>query len=99
MARAVIWADSAIAALISAAEYIASDSPSYAAALVAGASKTAQSLGTLSSRGRLVPEYRNPNIREVFVGSYRLIYHVSHDRIEIVVFIHGARDFSASTGE
>jgi len=48
---------------------------------------------------RLVPEFQIPNVREIFVGSYRLIYHVSRDRIEIVGFIHGARDFSTHAAE
>ena len=95
MAREVVWADSALASLLEAAEYIASDSPAYAAALVAGATNAGEDLNALSGRGRIVPEYRDSNIREVFVGSYRLIYQISPDAIEVIVFIHGARDLES----
>jgi hypothetical protein len=30
-------------------------------------------------------------IREIFFGMYRIIYHVSDDRIEILTVYHGAR--------
>lgn len=47
----------------------------------------------LSERGRVVPELAHPAIREIFVGKYRLIYEVGSSRVEILAFIHGARDF------
>jgi toxin ParE1/3/4 len=55
--------------------------------------EAADSLTTLSERGRVVPEIQDPTIRETFVDSYRLMYQVSETRITIVAFIHGARDF------
>ena len=36
-----------------------------------GATKTAEGLAEFPERGRLVPEYRSPSIREIIVGSYR----------------------------
>jgi toxin ParE1/3/4 len=41
----------------------------------------------------MVPEIDNPNIGELFVYSYRLIYEISSDGIEILAVIHGRRDF------
>ena len=43
--------------------------------------------------GRAVPEIGDPNIREIIVRSYRVIYHVHHGdcRVDVLRFWHGAR--------
>lgn len=51
----------------------------------------ARSLRDFPNRGRIVPEENNPAIRELFVQSYRLIYRVREDEVQIINFIHGAR--------
>jgi len=44
------------------------------------------------------PNFRAANVREVFVGSYRLIYRTSKDLVTVIAFIHGARDLAALLG-
>ena len=73
--------------------HIAKDAPSNAQSLAAEALEKASSLSTLSERGRVVPELAQPDIREVFVHRYRLMYRVESARVVILAFIHGARDF------
>jgi toxin ParE1/3/4 len=70
------WAESAIAGLVEAIEYIGKDSPSYAAALAVRAERAGASLNELPHRGRRVPEYKDPNVRERIVDNYRLIYRI-----------------------
>jgi toxin ParE1/3/4 len=43
--------------------------------------------------GRMVPEFRDPSIREIVVRSYRVIYRVNHNgrRVDEARFWHGAR--------
>jgi plasmid stabilization system protein ParE len=53
----------------------------------------AQSLSSLSDRGRVVPEWGDSAIREVFVHRYRLMYRVTSDSVQILAVVHGARDF------
>ncbi len=53
----------------------------------------AESLATLSERGRVVPELSQPDTREIFVFRYRLLYEVEPEAVRIVAFLHGARDF------
>ena len=43
--------------------------------------------------GRVVPEISNPSIRELLVYSYRLIYEISPNGIEILAIIHGKQNF------
>jgi len=81
MARRVRWAERAAVDLGEAAEYIARDSPVYAASLVSQAHCASRSLSTLAERGRVVPEFNDPNRRELFVASYRLIYRIADEMV------------------
>ena len=92
MARAVVWTDSAWRDLEEVADYIAQDSRYYAASFVQEVRVAARSLSTLAERGRVVPEFSDPAIHELLIKRYRLIYRCSEKRVEIVAFIHGARD-------
>ena len=56
--------------------------------------EAADSLGTLSNRGRSVPELEGLSIREVFVRRYRLIYAVGETQVTLLAFVHSARDFA-----
>ncbi len=55
----------------------------------------AESVAAFPEVGRVVPEFRQPNLREVICRSYRVIYRLRRDeqRIDIVRFWHGARGF------
>jgi plasmid stabilization system protein ParE len=53
----------------------------------------AESLATLSARGRIVPELGQSDTREIFVFRYRLVYEIEREAVRIVAFLHGARDF------
>jgi toxin ParE1/3/4 len=94
MAWRVRWGAPALEDLIAAAEYIARDSRHYAAALVRDARGAARSLDHFAERGRSLPQL-GPNVRELFVQSYRLIYEVRENTVDIVAFVHGARDLAA----
>ena len=91
MAREVIWTEPAWQDLEAAADFIARDSESYSAALVQEVKESVTSLTQFAERGRMVPEFQNQRIRELLVGSYRLVYEVSDDRVLILARIHGAR--------
>jgi len=91
MDREVIWSFLATGDLESIVEHIARDSEYYAAAMSRQLLTAAASLTRFSERGRIVPEYDDPAIRELIIGPYRLIYRVRPDRVEIARIIHGAR--------
>lgn len=95
MAREVRWTESAWGDLEEVGEYITRDSPHYAAAFIREVRDAARSLAYLAERGRTVPEFNDPTIRELFVSSYRLIYQVTEQAVFILGFIHGARDLWA----
>jgi toxin ParE1/3/4 len=95
VARQVAWTETAWRDLERIADYIAEDSPGYAAALVRRVRDRARSLEEMAERGRVVPELEEPTVRELFVGSYRLIYEIGGADVSILGLIHGARDLAA----
>lgn len=95
MARQVGWTQSAWNDLEEAADYIAKDSPYYAAAFVLEARDASRILKSQPQIGRVVPELNNPGIRELLIRSYRLIYQIKEDTVYIIGFIHAARDLPA----
>jgi toxin ParE1/3/4 len=99
MARRVTWTESAGQDLKEIWEYIARDSLMYAGTFVRKAREAARSLNDSSERGRVVPEYDTPDIRELIVGNYRLVYQVTADDVFILRFIHGARQLPAGGRE
>jgi toxin ParE1/3/4 len=91
MDREVVWSLLASADLESLVEHIFRDSEFYAAAVARELVAAARSLATFSERGRVVPEYEDPTVRQVIIRRYRLIYRVRSDRVEVLRIIHGAR--------
>ena len=91
--RDVVWTNHAHNDLDEVVSYIAGESHDGACAVLEQALAAADSLATLSERGRMVPELDDPMIREVFVHGYRLIYEVTASQIRVLAFLHGARDF------
>ena len=51
----------------------------------------AAGLNQFPQSGRVVPELNQPDIRERFVYSYRMIYRVEPGRILVAAVIHGKR--------
>ena len=92
--RQVIWSEQAVAALDEAVAYVSRDSQSGAIRLLEAALEAASSLAEFAERGRVVPEISVPAIRELFVFKYRLMYEVTEQQVQIIAFLHGARDFA-----
>ena len=75
--------------------YIAAQNPGAAERMGNQLFEVALSLNLFPERGRIVPEFRQPELRETIFRSYRVIYRVNKtDRsVEIVRFWHAARGF------
>ena len=99
MARKVVWSYEATADIEALAGFIARDSAFYAAAFVGEVIEVSRSLDQFCERGRIVPELGYPDIRELFVREYRLIYSIEKTRIVILGLIHGKRDLKSLWGK
>jgi len=97
----VIIAPSAQSDLVDIVRYIARHNSDAAARLGYELSTRAESLANFPEIGRTVPEFRQPELREVICRSYRIIYRLKTEgqRIEIVRFWHGARGFPHIPGK
>jgi plasmid stabilization system protein ParE len=71
--------------------FIARDSPQLAAAFADRVLRATDRLANYPSSGRSVPELGIENIREIIVGSYRLIYRIRQDGVNLLTVHHGAR--------
>ena len=74
-------------------DYIAKDSKYYAEKVSNEIVEKSETLNHLPQMGRIVPEVEESNICECFIHSYRLIYRISPEEIEILALVHGKRDY------
>ena len=91
MAFTLEWSEEALEDIESIADYIEKDSPVYAKSVVSKFFEKAELLQEFSELGRKVPEMNNPQIREIFVYSYRLIYKIERTKILFIAVVHGRR--------
>jgi addiction module RelE/StbE family toxin len=88
----IVWTDQAIQDLTDIGEYIANDSERYAREVVQSLFESVHILKSHPKAGRIVPEYRLTNLRELIRGSYRVVYRlVDKFRIDILSVQHSAR--------
>ena len=91
MARIVVWSPRAIDDVDAIASYIAEDSEFYSGSVVRLILEKARRLSEFPYIGRIVPEFGDSSIREVFAYSYRIIYCIDAEEITISAVIHGKR--------
>lgn len=79
----VIWTSQSVRQLNKYADFIAEDNVSAAEKWVLTLLSKTDQLRDLPKSGRTVPEYNDPNLREIIEGDYRLIYRIKKDKIFI----------------
>jgi toxin ParE1/3/4 len=87
----VIWSRRARGDFNAVRYYLARTSPSGARLFAERATYATRRLERFPNMGRIVPEDRYAELREVFAFSYRIIYEVREDAVEILMIHHGAR--------
>ena len=92
----VTWTVQAFDDLQALSEYIAQDSPRYAALFTDRLVDASARLATFPQAGRVVPEFERPDVRELLVGDYRLIYRLRPGLAEVLAIHHGARTLRLS---
>ena len=91
MAERVVWSPEAAASFEKIVEYIAVNSHNYAALFARKVLELTAALESFPNVGRIVPEYSNDNLRELFHGNYRIVYRIKKGLIEVVALSHAAR--------
>ena len=93
MAYELIWAPSARLDLKELASYIAESRPEVSARFVKSIFHTTEHLSAFPQSGRVVPEFNDPNIREVIRKPCRIVYRIKPEKkiVEIARVWHAAR--------
>jgi len=73
MAHRIAWSRRAVQDLDAITDYIAADSPAYAAVVLKNIVNQTRILARFPRAGRKVPEFDDENVRELIVYSYRII--------------------------
>ena len=85
----IIWSPLAIDRVSEIAEYIAQDKPSAAEKWINTVFLKVEQLKSSPEIGRVVPEIRNDQFRELIYGNYRIIYRIEKKQISILTIRHG----------
>ena len=85
----IIWSPLAIERASEIAEYIAQDKPIAAEKWIDTVFYKVESLKSAPEIGRVVPEIRNNQFRELLYGNYRIIYRLEKKQISILTIRHG----------
>jgi toxin ParE1/3/4 len=88
----VTWSDNALSDIEEIAAYIERDSKYYADIIVSEIFDHARILSDFPRFGRKIPERNNPEIREIQLSPYRIIYKLTKDRIVIITVVHSRRN-------
>lgn len=85
----IIWSPLAIDRASEIAEYIAQDKPSAAEKWINTVFSKVERLKSSPEIGRVVPEIKNDQFRELIYGNYRIIYRIEKEQISILTIRHG----------
>jgi addiction module RelE/StbE family toxin len=83
------WSERSVNDLISIQRYIAQDNPQTAKKWVAKLRQRAKCAAETALAGRIVPEFNQKDIREVFLGNYRIVYRVGDDSVLVLTIFEG----------
>ena len=92
----VIWSKESLQQLIEIEQYISRDNPERAVQLINRLIDRAEKIKDYPYKGRVVAEFSLNEIREVFEKSYRIVYRISENQIEILTVFEGHKLLKSS---
>ncbi len=85
------WSRQAQRDLLEIGRYIAKDDRAAARRWVERLRQRARQAAEHPKAGRIVPEHARPQLREVLLRSYRIVYLVGDDAVEVLTVFEGRR--------
>jgi plasmid stabilization system protein ParE len=70
-------------------KFVARDSPHYVDLVLERLPQSVDRLQEFPESGRVVPERQDPQIREILLGSYRVIYRLREELTEVLTVFPG----------
>jgi toxin ParE1/3/4 len=87
----LIWSEESLMRLIDIEAFIAEDNPIIAEQFIDYIISESGILKDNPMAGRIVPEISNPEIRELIVRNYRVVYRVKGNNVEILTVFEAHR--------
>jgi len=85
----VIWSNESLKQLIEIEQFISKDNPERAIIFIDKLIDRGEKIKDYPFKGRIVPEFSINEIREVLEKSYRIVYRISENQIEILTVFEG----------
>ncbi|MEX2593376.1 MAG: type II toxin-antitoxin system RelE/ParE family toxin [Anditalea sp.] len=85
------WSNKAVDDLLEIQENAGKISEKYAMDLMSRLMEKPKILKVMPEMGRIVPEKKNPKIRELFERQFRIIYRIENDLVEIINVINSSK--------
>ena len=95
----VRWTEQAVTDLASIRAFIERDSPRYGRVVVQRLFDATERLATFPRSGRIVPELRREEMREVILGDYRIVYRLESEAVTILTVFRSSRLFPLGLDE
>lgn len=89
----IVWSENALEDIEQISEFISKDSSDRAALFVSRLIDATDKLLHYPNSGRVIPEVKKEEYREVIYGAYRIMYRLKPNEILILAVIHSARDW------
>lgn len=89
----IVWSPQSLRDIEAIRAYIAEDSPHYADLTVRRIVGAVERLADFPESGRMVPECSQHDIREVVVRTFRVVYRLSSETVEIATVFRGSQEF------
>ena len=85
----IVWSQESLKQLNEIENFIAKDNRNRAVKLISKLIDCSEGIKDYPYKGRVVPEFSIDNIREVFEQSFRIVYKISKEQIEILTVFEG----------
>ena len=88
----VKWSDNSKKQLASIFAYIAEDSKVYALKMINNITDQTRKLENFPEMGKIVSEFNDENIREIYFTPYRIVYFIESSDVTVLTIIHSKQD-------
>ena len=92
----VRWTDQAVDDLMSIRDFIERDSPQYGRLVAERLFEATSRIEIFPESGRIVPELRRNDVREIIVGEYRIVYRLKAEVATLLTVFRSSRLFPPS---
>ena len=93
------WTTQAVEDLEAIRNFIANDSAAYADLAVARLLEAVERLEHFPRSGRIVPEFSDPQLREIIESPYRIVYRVRDETVEVLTVFRASRLMPSVLGD